>query len=229
MTKKETDYKNRNDALKNYLAFKSTQISPLKLKDLERDIKRFLDFAGKDLDLVEEIDIANYLISLKKYSASWRNGLKIYLKNFIKWNYPNWSRDFRNLDKLCRTETEPPVYMPEEMLSREEIEKLVKEETSPFWKTFLLVLFYGGFRPSEVCKLVWTNVEFANEGAYISITANKTKKNFLKFVPENVAFYLKKIKTSSKWIFPSPIRDGDSIGRKAVYFRLKRLSKRVLD
>lgn len=226
---KECDYKNPKEALKNFLAYKSTSVGSLKLLDIERDIGKFLK-PIQDMRKFEEMDIVKHLEALKKYSISHRNGIKAYIKQFVKWNYPNWSYDFRNLDKICKTEKLPKTYQAEEMLSKEDIEKLVKGENSPFWKAYFLTFFYGGFRPSEACCLKWENIELTDEGAFISITATKNKKDFVKFVPSNVSFYLNKLKeeSKSKFVFPSPFKTKEHISAKGVYFRLKELSKKAL-
>ncbi len=113
------------------------------------------------------------------------------------------------------------------MISEKEFEKLIKGEELNFWKAYFMVLFYGGCRPVEVCSLRWKNIEFEKDGAFITIYSEKNKKSFIKFVPENVSFYLKKIKNKSEYVFCTP-RSKKHIGVKMAYRRLIELSQRVL-
>ena len=64
------------------------------------------------------------------------NGIKAYLKNFVKWKFEDYSIRFRNLDKICRTEKPTKSYEPEQMLTKAEVEKLVKGETDLLYKVF---------------------------------------------------------------------------------------------
>ncbi len=224
------DFKNRQEALENYISFKSSSMKSDKLKDIENYTKKFLDFCKKDLDKVKEIDVTKFINSIdKEYSVSTMNLIKVYLKNFIKWNYPNYSAEFRNLDKLCRQMPRESPYSPEDLLKKEDIEKLVQEENSTFWKTFILVLYYGGFRPIEVSNLRWKNISFEREGAFIEVFATKTKKTFLKYVPEEVSFYLKKLQSNdSEFVFASPLNKDKPIFKKTFYLRLQGLSQKAL-
>lgn len=228
---KKADYPRSKEALENYVSKKAVTVkSKGKLQDIERYIHLFLDHVGQDLTKVEEKHITDFLGSLD-YSTATLNVVKVYLKNFIKWNYPNWSADFRNLEEICKSREVEQTYAPKEMLTKEDISKLVKEENSPFWKTFILLLFYGGFRPVEVSTLKWSNVTYSKGGgAYIDILSGKTKKRFIKYIPEDTVFYLKRLekKKSSQWVFPSPIKENTHIGRKAFYQRLVKLSPRAL-
>jgi len=100
----------------------------------------------------------------------------------------------------------------------------------------LVRLFYGCFRPGEVCKLEWTQIEFVPEGAFIRIYVKKNKREFEKFIPSNVTYYLKKLQNNgSRYVFPTirkhkhKIPVGDKhLTRSGVYQRLRDLSIRAL-
>jgi integrase len=93
-----------------------------------------------------------------------------------------------------------------------------------------MVYFYGGFRPSEAIRLKWENIFFDGNETTIKGILSKTKKKFLKVLPQDVTHYLKEWRkfNSSEWVFPSPINKNLPLGRKAPYFRLTKLSKKVL-
>lgn len=220
----------KKDALINHLEFKKTSInSQNKLNDIERYLRKFLDFVNKPLSKLKEEDIVKFLNSLK-YSIRTINDIKTHIKVFIRWNYSDWSSRFRNLDKICKQQRPPRAYEPEQMVSIKEIEKLVKAEKDLMWKSYWLVFFYGGFRPSEACGLKWEQIFFEPKGTIIKIRTSKTGKDFYKSLPGNVEHLLKEWKgyNHSDFVFPSPIKNNAPILARSVCGRLKRLSKRVL-
>lgn len=220
--------------LNNYLDYKKISVRrESKILSIRSYVKKFLDFV-KNVDKCTEQKLIEFLNECnKKYGVSTMNDIKVFLKNFIRWYFVDYSSRFRNLDKLCRNETPPKRYTSQDMLSKEEVEKIIKKEPSMFWKAYFSVLFYGGMRPTEVCELKWKDIEFSEEGdAFITIYSKKNKKSFMKCIPQNVTFYLKEIKDNdSEWVFPSPqkkARKGQPITQKSVYTRLIPLGKKAL-
>jgi len=222
----------KQDILEKHIEFKKTsvQFKP-KLKDIERYLGQFINFNKKPLDKFTEDDLAKFLNSLsERFSIRTTNDIKTYIKVFVKWNYPDWSSRFRNLERLCKMQKASRTYEPEQMLSFEEIEKLVKGEKDLMYKVYWLVLFYGGFRPSECANLKWSNIYFEENGTIIKIHTSKTNKDFYKSLPEKVEHLLKEWKkyNHSELVFPSPINPENPIRARSICGRLKRLSKRVL-
>jgi integrase len=221
--------------LKDYLEYKKTSVnSKDKLICLRNYVGKFLKFI-KDIDKCQEKDLVRFVNNCsKKYGVSTMNDIKVFLKNFIKWYFVDWSSRFRNLDKICKNEKPPKKYNSNDMLSKEEVEKLIQEEPTNFWKAYFSVLFYGGMRPSEVCNLKWKDIDFDTKhgDAFITIYSKKNKESFEKNVPENVVFYLNKLKdNNSEWVFPSPKvnkKKGLPITQKSVYTRLIPLSQKAL-
>lgn len=217
-------------ALKNHLEFKRVSVhSNAKIKDIERYLEKFINYSKKTLGSLNENDLAKFFNSLD-YSIRTTNDIKSYVKAFIKWYYKDWSSKFKNLDKLCKLQTPQRAYEPEQMLSFKEVEKLIGGEMDIMWKVYWLVMFYGGFRPSEACSLKWKNIYFEPKGTIIKLHTTKTNKDFYKAVPRNVEHLLKEWKrfNSSEWLFPSAINKGDCIKARSVCARLKRISKKIL-
>ncbi len=218
--------------LQKHIEFKKTSVkSKGKLQDIERYLKLFMSSTNEPLSKLDENDLAKFFNSLD-YSIGTINGIKSYVKVFIKWYYPDWSSRFRNLDKLCKLQKTQRAYEPEQMLSLKEVEKLIKEEKDLMFKVYWLVFFYGGFRPSEACNLKWEDVYFEPKGLIIKLHTSKTGKDFYKALPKNAEQYLKQWKKSktSEWVFPSSsaLSHGETIGARSVCARLKRHSKKVL-
>jgi len=216
--------------LNDYIDYKATGIkTKRKLVDLKFIINSFLNSSKKSLGDFTEKDLVDYLNKIApKYSENSFNGIRSYIKSFIKWFFVDYSQRFRNLEKLCRQKKAPQTYQAEEMLSKEDIQKLVQNEESSYWKAYWLTLFYSGSRPGEICSLKWKQVDLNNEGAFIKIYSDKNKNYFDKFVPEDVAVYLRKLQTNnSEFVFPSSANKEGHISVKGVYQRLSKLSKNV--
>jgi len=228
---------NKSKIMKEYLEYKKLTIKTEKaLKIVERYTNQFINSTKKPLSKFTEADIVNFFNSLDtKFAASSSNDIKVMVKVFIKWHYPDWSSRFRNLDKLCKKKKVEPKYSPDDMLKKEDIEKLVQAELEPRWKCFWLIFFYGGFRPSEVCRLKWEDITFDGEEAYVTLYATKNKKKFEKYIPSNAVFYLKKIQNNgSEYVFPTKRtkKKGVSVGdksqtRSGVYQHLRDIAPRV--
>lgn len=196
----------KNKALKDFIEFKKTTIRTEKaLKIVERYTGLFLKSIKKPLNKFVEKDIIRFFNSLdENFAPSSANDIKVMCKVFIKWHFPDWSSRFRNLDRLCKKKKVEPKYSPDDMLKKEDIEKLVQEEKEPRWKAFWLIYFYGGFRPSEVCRLKWDDITFDGDEAYVNLRATKNNKTFEKYIPSNAVFYLKKIQNNSSiYVFPT--------------------------
>jgi len=216
--------------LKEYIAFRSLKNKTVGgLRDIEFHINKFLKHSKKPLKKFDEAMLTKYVQKVnEKYKTNMANTVKAsFLKNFIKWYYEDWSSKFRNLDVICSTEKSAPTYHPEDMLTEEDVKKLIQDEDNTFWKAYFLTLFYGGCRPVEVVNLKWDNVEFTDDGAYITIYSKKNKETFIKFIPSDVVFYLKKLKdNNSEYIFINP-RSKKPIGVKGAYWKLRQMSKKT--
>ncbi len=224
--------------LEDYISYKRTTVNyEPKIKLIIYFVKPFIELSNKPLGKYEEKELINYLHLMdKKYSIGSMNQIKPTIKEFIKWHYIDHPARFRNLDKLCRTQKKEKTYSPEQMLSKEDIEKLVQGENETRWKAYWLLLFYGGFRPGEVCKLKWEDIVFDKEGAFINVYVKKNGNSFVKYIPEDVCFYIRKIQNNnSEYLFPTKrtnkhgVPVGDSpMTVSGVWQRLTRISKEVL-
>jgi len=218
--------------LDKHIDFKKTSVKfEPKLKDIRRYLGKFINSTRKPLDKFTEEDLVKFINSLsKKYSIRTINDIKVYLKVFIKWHYEDYSSRFRNLEKLCKMQTPSKAYEPEQMLSFEDVEKLVKGEKDLMYKVYWLVFFYGGFRPSEAASLKWGEIFFEKEGVIIKVHTSKTNRDFYKSLPKHAEHLLKEWReyNHSDLVFPSPIKEGEPIKARSICGRLKRLSKKVL-
>lgn len=227
--------KSKEKVLEDYIKFKSVSVTTEeKRQEYGKMIMNFINSNDKPLKSFKESDLVNFLNSMNgRYNIGSMNALKSLLKNFIIWYFPDYSQRFRNMNILLKHLKEVPRFSSKDMLSKDEVEKLIKGEDSTYWKTFWLVQFYGGMRPSETAKLKWNDITFSDDGVYIEVLVKKNQKRFTKFLPSEVSFYLNKLKSysASELVFPSRVkREGkDSpMERNAIHRRLKILSMKVL-
>ena len=222
----------KDNILNEHLEFKRLSVKfEGKLKDIERGLKNFINSSKKDLGDFTEGDVIKYINELEKnYSVRTINDIKTYIKVFLKWYFEDWSSIFRNLEKVCKLKEPSRAYEPEDLISFEELERLVKGEEDLMWKVYWIILFYGGFRPSECCRLKWKDFLFEDKGIIIKLHTTKTNRDFYKSLPSNVEGIIKKWKehNSSEFVFPSIYKERETIVPRSARGRLQRLSRRVL-
>jgi len=223
---------NKEHILEKHLEFKKTSVNNISvIQNIKRYVGKFLKSSRKSLDKFTEEELNKFLNSLSnKFAISTINDIKIYTKVFIKWYFDDYSSRFRNLDRICKQQQPKRAYEPEQMLSINEVEELVKGEDDLMWKVYWLVFFYGGFRPSECARLKWEEIYFEKEGTIIKLHTTKTNKDFYKSIPRNVEHLLKEWRkyNSSELVFPSPVSKVNPIRARSICIRLKKLSQRVL-
>jgi len=154
---------------------------------LEEDLRRInLDKLRKMLGV----------ISSNSFSDACKNVIKTDLARFIKWYFPNWSKEFLDLDdvKLCKP-VNKRVVTSKNILTKTDVEKLMKHEGKMFWKAFLITQYEGGLRTKETRFLKWGDITFNADGDISEINLEKTKigKPRIIFIKE-ATFYLQKLK-----------------------------------
>jgi len=236
--------KEKDKILNDYLEFKRLTIKTEKsLKIVKRYTSLFINYINKPLSKFEENDVVRYFNYLdENFSISSANDFKVMVKVFIKWHYPDWSSRFRNLDRLCKKKKAQPTYSEEDMLTKEDIEKLVQYEDEKRWKAYWLIFFFGCFRPKEACELKWEEIIFDGDEAFVSFIAGKNGKRFEKYLPSNAVFYLKKLQNNgSQYVFPTKRKHRNTtkrnqkkikledkpMTRSGVYQHLRDISKEV--
>ncbi len=223
--------KTKAEVVEEYIKYRRLRNHTSSVNDIKFHIKKFINSTKKSLDDFDDEVLLNYMDKITpKYSISMLNNIKSsYIKNFIKWYYIDWSSRFKNLDIMCKTEKVGETYNAEDMISEDDFKKIIKREESHFWKAYFLTLFYGCCRPTEVCHLTKDMIEFDDDGAFITIYSKKNKTSFIKFVPSDVAFYLKEmINLDHNFMFYNE-KTKLPITVKAAYWRIKKLSEGKLD
>lgn len=210
-----------------------------KCGDVKRTLIQFRHITEKAFDNLDLKTLESYMTLLNKSdrTAYTKNGVKTYLRRFIKSKYKNWSERFEELDciRLASNPFNEEKINHSVLLTGEEIEKILLKEESLFWKTYFICLYESGMRPSELRKMQWKDIKFNvdNEISELQIFATKNNKSKTVYV-EKGTHYLKKLKKESDaeadYVFPSPYkeRSNEPINKSTVSVWFNRLTEKAI-
>ena len=138
--------------------------------------KQFMDVTAEDIvkTVREHVDRNESVSDATKYHY------KVALRKFFKWLYgrdkPPEMREYPELVQWIRPKSaDNEVKLPEQILSEEDIKKLLDVPTHARNKAIVSTLFNGGFRVGELLLIKLKHVEVDKFGASITITESKTK------------------------------------------------------
>jgi integrase len=137
-------------------------------------LKKVAEMLAKDFDECDKDDIKAFIAKLERseYSAWTKHDYKAILKKFYRWirgsdEYPEevkWIKTtFRDNDKR----------LPEELLTEEDVKKLIDAAENPRDRALIAVLYESGCRIGELLSLRVRNVSFDRYGAFL-IVSGKT-------------------------------------------------------
>lgn len=138
---------------------------------------------------LEELRKILSIINSSELSNHYRNNLKVNLKNYLKFSIPEWSLKFQNLEDIRTNgigQKNEARINHKTLLTKEDIEKLVKAELSLRWRSFLLLQYEAGLRTIEVRNLKWDDIKLDVEDGLteVNIYSTKTKKSRTVYVKE---------------------------------------------
>lgn len=206
---------------------------------------RFLVMANKPLDKIGLDDLREFLRVLKEgdFSDYFKNDVKGFVQRFLKWYYKDWSERFNNFEdvKFNSDATRKNKITSKDVLSKEEVERLIKSEPSIYYKTFIAVQYGGGLRTLETRSLRWDMIDDSDEDVYFLKVVSKKNKNGTEkerlSIPldEKVVYYLKEQKKSqrekginSPYVFNSFEDENSFVSSGTISKWFSRLTKKVL-
>ena len=158
----EIDNKEYINDFENYLRI-DKNYSDNTLESYIRDIRFFLEYAGKSIEDIGRKDIDNYIIHiLPTYNESSVNRIIASIKSFFKYLsiYKGFINVAEDVSSLKRRKSLPKY------LSIEEVDKLLDIQIENAFdyrnKTMLEVLYATGLRASELINLDINNIDIAN-------------------------------------------------------------------
>ena len=234
--------KEDKELLKDYFEYRKARgvNTEGKIKDIRRFLLQFkfiIEQEYKDLNLK---DLRQFLALLNNsyLSDHHTNNVKADLKNFLKFIFRDWSMRFDNFEDLryngnARNEEK---INSSAMISKQDIEKLIRHEPKTYWKAFLLVQYEAGLRTKETRCLKWEDAQInIDDGlSELKIFATKTGKSRTLYVKEATR-YLTKLKEEqedmgekSVYIFHAKIKTNQPIHKSTVNMWFRRLTEKVL-
>lgn len=117
-----------------------------------------------------------------KISANTYNTTVQVLRMWVRyWDIDPTERPFKGLFK-SKTRESRRVKTADELLTLEQVEKIVDYHRYPVWKAFTSVLWDTGCRPAELCSLDYDDVVRDQHGFVMNIKESKTKTRSLRLI-----------------------------------------------
>lgn len=234
--------KNEQDQLNNFKDYILITSSESRAEESIREILRFKEVIGKELNKADLEDLRYFLKELKtiNFSDHTKNKIKNTIQRFLRWNFKDWSDRFNEFcDIKINTDAQnKKIINSKTLFSQEDIKKLLEAEPSLFWKTFLITQSEGGLRTGETRNLTWDKVNFEDDGfTSLDIASKKNRNGTIKInsvVVKIAGNFLKELKKQQEkygiktpYVFPSPQNPNKPIS-KSVNLWFNNLCKRVL-
>jgi len=206
---------------------------------------RFLVMTNKKLKEINLEDLQNFLRVLKQsnFSDYYKNDIKGYVQRFLRWHFKDWSERFNSFEDI-RFISEPQrakEIKPEDVLSKADVEKLIKAEKDVFWKAFISVQYQGALRTGETRTLKWDMIDMEDPEVYwLNVKSKKNRNAQEKERPappleEQTIFFLNELKklqtqqeVKSPYVFPSRQDVNAPISSHTTSIWFARLTKKAL-
>lgn len=135
-----------------------------------RIIWAFAEWIRKPFDTLDRNDIVDLVgfIETQKWTAWTKHDYKIMLKRFIKWLKS--SKDYPDEVSWIKAPYPRNTLLANQLLTEEEIIKMVELATNPRDKAFIFVLYESGCRIGEMLTTRIKDLEFDGYGAFLNVT-----------------------------------------------------------
>lgn len=143
-------------------------ISKPRIRGYMGTISRLLRQTGKTTEELTKEDIEQFLLSVKDLNQRTKFGYFQYLKMFLRWMGKEHYVQHINLKDALH------VKLPEEILTLEEIKRMVHVATNFRDKALIFTLYETAARRGEFLRLRIKHVNFDDKGARITIPKGKT-------------------------------------------------------
>lgn len=135
------------------------------------DLRVLAGFLGKNFEDANKEDIQNLLAALEKsgrFARSTMRDLKLTLRKFYKWlrkteGFPEEVSWYKTHIKYNA------IKNPEELLSEEDVKKMISVCSNPMEKAFIATLYESGCRIGEILPLRLNQVKFDDYGALLLV------------------------------------------------------------
>lgn len=167
------------EIIDNFLKFCSITAGNKKVEDIRGIILQIRHVLEIPLNTLTLTNVRDFLAVLNNSSKrDWtKHGIKIILKRFLKWLYPDWSSRFKQLSdiKLKKVSTQDR-YTEDKLVTQEDIEKMLRSAETLREKALLLLLFETGARPQEITTLRWKSIKYQGNHGLVHLFSEKTRE-----------------------------------------------------
>lgn len=219
--------------------------SPRRAQKGRSNAIRLIIMIGKPLKSIDLEDLQHFIRILNKSQLSdyFRNDVKGYVQRFLKWHFKDWSERFNNFDdiKFLAEPQRKKEIKPDDVLSNEDVEKLIKFEPDIFWKAFLVCQYQGALRTQETRTLKWDMINMDDPDVYWLNVKSKKNKNAQERersappLDQKSVYYINELKNyqrqmgiKSPYLFPSKQDSNIPISSPTTNMWFRRLTKKVL-
>ena len=201
--------------------------SPHTQKAYTSDVIRFLKYVGKQLGIVTLGDLQAFADSLKNENLKPASQHRILasVKSLITFAHKIGYLKY-DISKPLRS----PKYrdeLSERILSEAEVQRIIGMENNPRNRLLLRVIYAGGIRVSEVCRLRWKDMQVRDKGGQMVIYG-KGGKTHTVIIPEPLWSDLLAIRNDA--VDDSPVlrsRKGGHLSPCQVWRIVKQSAKRA--
>lgn len=186
------------------------------IEGYKRDINQFLRFADKPLEEIELQDIQSFVSHLE--SARMKETTRTRKINAIKSLF-QFATEQQLIPRNITAAIKPPKHTPNlaaRMLSREEVDLLIKSAPTEQARLFLLITYAVGLRASEACALKWSDFTVRPDGKIQVVILGKGAKLASVLVPRKVWEQMQVLRGSSDVIFGFDRRTGHNLIKQAA-------------
>ncbi len=192
-----------------------------------RKLPKLAGLLGKDFGQATRDDIEALVGKLErtKYSEWTKRGFKVTIKKFYKW-LEGGGEDYPAKVKWIKTTGRRGRRLPEELLTKDEIRRLIQAAEHPRDKALISILYESGCRVGELATLKLKHVSFDKYGAQL-IVSGKTGMRRVRLISS--------VNYLATWLSSHPLRKDSeaplwvNIGtkQKGVRMRYPTVAKRL--
>ncbi len=142
-------------------------------------LTKILEFNGKDMDQWNRDDVEKVMARVESsgYKAWTRENFKVTLKIFFKWYYKVENGDpLPTLVRWLTNQSPPNKLVRDDLLTPEEVKKMMDCTNNLMWKALLATLFESGTRAGELRAMKLRDIKFTETEVQIQITGGKMAK-----------------------------------------------------
>jgi len=149
----------------------SEGLTSVRVEKYIEKLRKISEALGKDFDKVTKRDIEEFIYRVERsdYSPWTKHDYKVVLKRFYKWLKGNDEEYPEEVKWIKTTLKAKDELLPEDLLTEDEVMKLVEACSNPRDKAFIITLYESGARIGEVGSMRIRDVSFEESYARLML------------------------------------------------------------